>query len=261
MALRLPWPEWYPAAPRIATRKIAKRPSALRWRRRQYCIREVIQSASSRARSLAIPDLTSPDRLHPHLPIAAVHQALLTLPAIPILLIRILRQIAQIVRLNIIAVHHMLPGRRPRAPRSRTPQAPAQAAPVALVAAASALHAQARLQARQPVRGDAVDLAVAATRLVAGAVALADAELFAVGVLARQIEQVDAGEDGQEAAEEGDRVACVDGVEALEEDEGGDEGEGGEGYVVEGVDAGRNCQCLVSRATLALQLTYLWRIG
>lgn len=60
----------------------------------------------------------------------------------------------------------------------------------------------------------------------------------ALGVLAGQVEEVDAGEDDQEAAEETDGVDGVGGVEAAEEDEGGEEGEGREGYVVEGVYAG-----------------------
>lgn len=45
---------------------------------------------------------------------------------------------------------------------------------------------------------------------------------MAVGVFAREVEEVDAGEDCEEAAEEGDGVYGVGGVEAAEEDEGGD---------------------------------------
>jgi hypothetical protein len=59
----------------------------------------------------------------------------------------------------------------------------------------------------------------------------------AVWVFAAEVEEVDAGEDDEEAAEEGEGVDGGGGVEAAEEDEGGDEGEGCEGYVVEGVDA------------------------
>ena len=58
----------------------------------------------------------------------------------------------------------------------------------------------------------------------------------AVGVVAREVEQVDAGEDDKEAAEKRDCVYGGGGVEALEEQEGGCEGAGREGYVVEGVD-------------------------
>lgn len=59
-----------------------------------------------------------------------------------------------------------------------------------------------------------------------------------VGVFAREVQQVDATEDDEEAAEEGYGVYRVGGVEASKEDEGGDEGEGREGYVVEWVDPG-----------------------
>jgi hypothetical protein len=44
----------------------------------------------------------------------------------------------------------------------------------------------------------------------------------AVGVVAREVEEVDAGEDDEEAAEKGDCVYGRGGVEALEEEEGGD---------------------------------------
>ena len=46
--------------------------------------------------------------------------------------------------------------------------------------------------------------------------------MSAVGVFAREVEEVDAGEDREEAAKEGDGVNGVGGVEAAEEDEGGD---------------------------------------
>lgn len=60
----------------------------------------------------------------------------------------------------------------------------------------------------------------------------------AVGVFAREVQQVYAGENYQEAAEERDRVYDRGCVEALEEEAGGDEGARREGDVVEGVDAG-----------------------
>ena len=91
--------------------------------------------------------------------------------------------------------------------------------------AAPGLHAAARGEAGHGVRGDAVGRCVA--RVV-----------DAVGVFAREVEEVDAGEDDEEAAEQGDGVDGGGGVEALEEEAGGDEGAGGEGDVVEGVDAG-----------------------
>tara|TARA_R110002003_G_scaffold244_4_gene17418 strand:- start:2262 stop:2459 length:198 start_codon:yes stop_codon:yes gene_type:complete len=57
----------------------------------------------------------------------------------------------------------------------------------------------------------------------------------AVGILAREVQKVDAREDDEEAAEEGDCVHSGSGIEALEEEEGRDERAGGEGYVVERV--------------------------
>lgn len=59
---------------------------------------------------------------------------------------------------------------------------------------------------------------------------------LAVWVFAREVEEVYAGEDGEEAAEEGDCVDSVGCVEALEENERCDEGAGGEGDIVERVD-------------------------
>lgn len=59
----------------------------------------------------------------------------------------------------------------------------------------------------------------------------------AVGVVAREIEEVYAGEDDKESAEEGYCVYSGCGVEALEEEERCDEGAGGEGYIVKRVDA------------------------
>jgi len=80
------------------------------------------------------------------------------------------------------------------------------------------------LDARDDVGGDAV---------VRGAVY----HFGAVWVAARDVEEVDAGEDYEEAGEEGEGVDGVGGVEAAVEDEGGAEGGGCEGYVVEGIDA------------------------
>lgn len=63
-------------------------------------------------------------------------------------------------------------------------------------------------------------------------------EVFvAVGVFAAEVEQVDAGEDDEEAAEEGYCVYGGGGVETLEEETRCDERAGGEAYVIEGVDA------------------------
>ena len=63
----------------------------------------------------------------------------------------------------------------------------------------------------------------------------------AVWVLPREVEQVNAREDDEEAGEEGNGVHGVGGVEAAEEDEGGAEGGGREGDVVEGVNAMALC--------------------
>lgn len=53
-----------------------------------------------------------------------------------------------------------------------------------------------------------------------------------VGVFAREIEEVNAREDDEEAAEKGDRVDGVGGVEPAEEKEGRHKGTGSECYVV-----------------------------
>lgn len=59
---------------------------------------------------------------------------------------------------------------------------------------------------------------------------------MAVGVFAGEIEQVNAREYNEEAAEERDSVDNVGGVEALKQDEGGDERAGGECHIVERID-------------------------
>jgi len=97
------------------------------------------------------------------------------------------------------------------------------------------LHAAAREWGGHAVCRDAVHVVFVCVR-VGGGGRGADHQVAAFGVFAREVEEVDAGEDDEEAAEQGDGVDCVGGVEALEEDEGGAEGAGCEGYVVEGVD-------------------------
>jgi len=79
------------------------------------------------------------------------------------------------------------------------------------------LHAHARAEDPDGVDGDPVDALVGAALVFA-----ADAEVAAVRVFAREVQEVDAGEDCEEAAEEGDGVDGVGCVEAGEEDEGGD---------------------------------------
>lgn len=108
---------------------------------------------------------------------------------------------------------------------------------MAFVAAPSALHAQTSLQTCKTVCGNAVDFAVVAARVIA--VSHIDSELFAVGVFAREVEQVDTSEDCEESAEKRDGVACVNGVEAPEQDERSDEGKCCKCNVVERVDTVR----------------------
>lgn len=108
---------------------------------------------------------------------------------------------------------------------------------MAFIAASSALHAQTSLQTCKTICGNAVDFAVVTTRRIP--VAHVDTKLFAVGIFAREVEQVDTSKDSEESAEKGNRIACVDGIETPEEDERSDEGECGERDVVERVDTVR----------------------
>jgi hypothetical protein len=57
----------------------------------------------------------------------------------------------------------------------------------------------------------------------------------AVGIVAREIEEVDTGEDDEESAEQRDCVYSRCGVEALEKQERRDEGTSREAYIVEGI--------------------------
>ena len=61
--------------------------------------------------------------------------------------------------------------------------------------------------------------------------------LVAIGVLTREVEEVYAGEDDEEAAEQRDGVDSRRSVEALEKQAGCDEGASGESHVVERVHA------------------------
>ena len=74
--------------------------------------------------------------------------------------------------------------------------------------------------------------------------------------LARDVEQVDAHEDDEEAAEERDGVDAAGGVEPLEEDGGGDNSAGGETDIVDRVDAEISGG---SRRLLVQTLTRWWR--
>ena len=84
------------------------------------------------------------------------------------------------------------------------------------------MHAATGREAADSVAGDAVGHCVAEC-------------VCAIGVFARKVEEVDAGEDDEEAAKERDGVYGGGGVEALEQEARSDEGKGGECYVVEGV--------------------------
>ena len=74
-------------------------------------------------------------------------------------------------------------------------------------------------EARYAVRGDSVAETVCECAA-------------AVGVFAREVEEVHARKNDEEAAEEGDCVHSIGCVESAEEEEGRNEGAGREGYVV-----------------------------
>lgn len=93
------------------------------------------------------------------------------------------------------------------------------------VEGAAELHAAARLDSRDAVGWDGVFVGMPID------------EVVAVRVAAGEIEEIDAGEDDEEAAEEGEGIDGVGGVEAAEENEGGAERGGREGDVVERVDS------------------------
>lgn len=139
--------------------------------------------------------------------------------ALPVILVVAVRQIAELkLVLDVVVVH----------------QAGTLAARAPPHAAAVALH----VQFLAPAGLHAAPCGEAADSVARNAVAQRVAErVRAVGVIAREVEEVHAGEDDEEAAEERDGVYGGGGVEALEEEAGGDEGKGREGYVVEGIDA------------------------
>lgn len=95
--------------------------------------------------------------------------------------------------------------------------------------AAASLHGATGEGTRHGIGGDAV-------QIKATAVSIQLHVIVAFGIFAREVEEVDTGEDCEETAQERDRINSVAGVEASEEDEGCDEGAGGEGDVVQRVD-------------------------
>jgi len=141
-------------------------------------------------------------------------------PGVVRVLVALLRQVRQPEAGRLLLVVGLYePG--PVAADAVAPAVVAQRAP-------RVLHADARLDRRDHVRA----------RRVAGAPGCEG--LGPARVRAREVEEVDAREGDEEAADQRDGVDRVGGVEAAEEDEGGAEGGGREGYVVEGVDAGHN---------------------
>ena len=101
---------------------------------------------------------------------------------------------------------------------------------MATIFAPSGLHAQSRLQPCKAVGRDSIDFVVYAP-------AVFDAQGLAIGVFAGKVEEVDASEDREEAAEQGNRIYRIGGVETAEEDEGGDKCAGRESHVVKRVHA------------------------
>ena len=100
----------------------------------------------------------------------------------------------------------------------------------AVVGRTAGLHTAPGAHARDGVGGDAV--VVEFGDLLGG-------EQPPLGIFAGEIEQVDAGEDDEEAGKEGNSVDGGGGVEAAEEDEAGEESEGCECDVVQRVYAVR----------------------
>lgn len=93
------------------------------------------------------------------------------------------------------------------------------------VSAAAGLHRAPGLVAGDAVRRHSVVLHLGVDQLVS------------VRIVPREVQQVDAREDDQEATEQRDRVHGFGGVEALEEDEGGTQRGGGESDIVQRVHA------------------------
>lgn len=118
--------------------------------------------------------------------------------------------------------------------RSRRSETPTITPPMMKLAASATLHAQAGLQACEPIGRDAVNVVVLAAAVTGGF----DACIHSVGVFAGEVEQVDAGEDGEEAAEEGDGIDGVGGIEASKHDKGGCESAGCKGHIVQWVNTG-----------------------
>lgn len=98
--------------------------------------------------------------------------------------------------------------------------------------AAASLHGATGKGSRHGIGRDAVQIKTAAVSVQLHVI-------VAFGVLTREVEEVNAGEDCEETAQKRNGVDSVAGVEASEEDEGCDEGAGGEGHVVQRIDTGK----------------------
>lgn len=103
-------------------------------------------------------------------------------------------------------------------------------APSVHFATAPGLHGETRLKAREAVSGDPIHFLVGAA-----IVGRLDADVATVRIFPRQIEQVYASKDGEEATEERNSVDGVGRVESAEEDERRDQCEGRERHVVQRV--------------------------
>ena len=94
--------------------------------------------------------------------------------------------------------------------------------------ASSCLHTSSGHETGQAVGGDAISI----VGLRVGAAHHSPA----VWVLARQVEQVNTSEDGEETTKQRDGVDGVGSVESFEKNKRGDQGEGREGDIVERID-------------------------
>ena len=97
---------------------------------------------------------------------------------------------------------------------------------------AASLHGATGEGTRHGISGDAV-------QIKATAVSVQLHVVVAFRIFAREVEEVNTGEDCEEAAQKRNGVDCVAGIESLEEDKGGDESACGEGDVVQRVDTGK----------------------
>jgi hypothetical protein len=135
-------------------------------------------------------DVATLSRSHPQLSIAAVHETAMSIakacPFVPaVIFIRVLCQVAEIVRFHVVAVHHVIGSHATAFRGGGSADSPRLATPVAFVAASPTLHAQTSLQPCKAVCGDAVHFAVATADIVA--TTTVDPEFFAVGILAGEI--------------------------------------------------------------------------